>query len=69
MPIREYKCPQCENKFEQLEQLELNQQAANSNPPCTMCGKSTERLFSAFFIGGVYRVPQNHLPKRLGGEW
>ncbi len=46
MPIFEYRCPQCDNVFEEL----VNDRSATI--PCPSCGhKETEKLMSA--IGGI----------------
>ena len=47
MPLYEYRCERCEEKFEELRSL------SNTEPVlCPSCGAPAEKLFSSFSMGG-----------------
>ena len=48
MPIFEYQCTSCDNRFESLQA-----RASDAHPPCPRCGsQGVERLLSAFAVVG-----------------
>jgi len=63
MPIWDFKCPQCGVKA-----LDILSKGDYSLA-CPKCGQEMEHVLSTFSIRGFPKVPRNHLPKRLGGEW
>ncbi len=49
MPIYEYVCEACGQKFEKL----VRSMSSSQSPQCPKCGKTrTRREFSAFAVGG-----------------
>jgi putative FmdB family regulatory protein len=62
MPIYEYRCTACEERFE--EYLKLSTDPA---PPCPKCGTATvERVWSAFFTEWL---PSDVAWDRVGRTW
>jgi len=58
MPIYEYQCPQCENKFEVRQSIGED----GSKLTCPKCGTpNPRRLFSSFFSPGSSRVEPSQI--------
>ncbi len=47
MPLYEYFCPECEDRFESFRYLSER----NDVVECPNCGKESERVLSAFAVG------------------
>ena len=47
MPLYEYLCPECEERFESFRNLSER----NDSVECPACGQASERVLSAFAMG------------------
>lgn len=66
MPIYEYYCPHCEEKFEALQSLRAAE--GGEIPPCPKCGeRRVARVFSRFAAGaGSSPGPGSFCPPSAG---
>ncbi len=61
MPIYEYVCPACEDKFELIRPLSQSTEAAT----CPKCEKSAERILSSF---ACFSTDERGLSSMIGGN-
>ena len=61
MPIYEYVCSDCDNKFELIRPLSR----ATASATCPRCEKSSERILSTF---ACFSTDQDGLPSAIGGS-
>ena len=65
MPLYEFECIQCKNKFEKVSNLKDRKKAVN----CPNCGNQAKRILSSFAFGNNHSnlptSPQN-LPSTCG---
>jgi len=70
MPIYEYLCESCGNKFEKLMRRSEADSAASA--PCPSCGKQDLKqeysTFAARAGGGEHAVPMGHCPAGMCGN-
>jgi len=50
MPLYDYKCPHCEEEFEEFRSI-----AERATAPCPKCKKDAEKVLSSFFTTGGSR--------------
>lgn len=63
MPLYEYSCPNCQERFERL----LAQPTEREY--CPICGAWAEFRVSTQHVRGFPYIPRNHLPRELGGDF
>ena len=61
MPVYEYVCSECDNKFEQLRPLSQAENEAN----CPKCHQPAKRIMS---VVAVYSMASSGIPKPVAGS-
>lgn len=64
MPIYEYRCPKCENKFELLRSFE----DSSKDAPCPKCGAESKRAISRFSFSGFHIHILSPVAEKHNGE-
>lgn len=62
MPLYDYKCPACNEKFEEFRSLK-----ERATAPCPKCGKAAEKQISGFFTASSKPTPGRGCPPTGGG--
>jgi len=63
MPIYDFQCPECDRK-------DLDRYVTHYNDPVICpCGARMGKRLGTFRIRGSPRIPINHIPKSLGGNY
>lgn len=63
MPMYDYECPNCRERFEEMRPL-----AERATAPCPKCGKDADKVLSSFFTSGSSRSKAPATPSRPCGS-
>jgi putative FmdB family regulatory protein len=61
MPMYDYECPHCQERFEEMRPL-----AERATAPCPRCGKEAEKVLSSFFTSSSGNTRRSTPPRSCG---